>query len=107
VIIDCESCEVRGLACGNCAAPAIVAPSTAGASVITTAIVSQAPGPGHPGRPGPARGPVRGTAGPQEAAQHGGPPPDLGPAELRALRTLANAGLIAPLRYAPRVARAS
>jgi hypothetical protein len=33
--------------------------------------------------------------------------PDLDPAELRALTALANAGLIAPLRYAPRLARAS
>ena len=32
---------------------------------------------------------------------------DLGPAELRALAVLANAGLIPPLRYAPYVARAS
>lgn len=77
MIIDCERCEVRGLACGNCAVPAIVAPSVAStsASVVTTAIAGQAP--------------------------------ELGPAEVRALRTLANAGLIAPLRYAPRVARAS
>ena len=29
MIIDCERCEVRGLACGNCAVPAIVAPSVA------------------------------------------------------------------------------
>jgi hypothetical protein len=32
---------------------------------------------------------------------------DLGPAELRALAVLANAGLIPPLRYAPRLAKAS
>jgi hypothetical protein len=32
---------------------------------------------------------------------------DLDPAELRALTVLANAGLIPPLRYAPRLARAS
>jgi len=101
MIIDCERCEVRGLACGNCAAAAIV--STASDSAITTAIVSQVPGPGHPRRPSTARG----AAGPGEAAQPGGQAPDLGPAELRALRALANAGLIAPLRYAPRVARAS
>ena len=103
MIIDCERCEVRGLACGNCAAPAIVAAAIASTSVVTTAIVSQVPGPGHPGRPGTARG----AAWPDEAAETGGQAPDLGPAELRALRALANAGLIAPLRYAPRVARAS
>ena len=61
MIIDCERCEVRGLACGNCAVPAIVAPSVA--SFVTTAIVGQAP--------------------------------ELGPAEVRALRALASAGLIA------------
>lgn len=32
---------------------------------------------------------------------------DLGPAEIRALTVLANAGLIPPLRYTPRMARAS
>ncbi len=32
---------------------------------------------------------------------------DLGPAELRALRVLASAGLIPPLRYVPRMAKAS
>jgi hypothetical protein len=35
------------------------------------------------------------------------PDADLGPAELRALMVLANAGLIQPLRYTPRMARAS
>jgi|tagenome__1003787_1003787.scaffolds.fasta_scaffold20981925_1 hypothetical protein len=75
MIIDCERCEVRGLACGNCAVPAIVTLSVASASVVTTTTAGQAP--------------------------------ELGPAEVRALRTLAKAGLIAPLRYAPRVARAS
>lgn len=63
MVIDCERCESRGLACGNCAAAAIVS---------TDGQVS-----------------------------------DLDPAELRALRVLANAGMIAPLRYAPRIAKAS
>ena len=58
--IECDRCEVRGLACGNCAATVLI-----------------------------------------------GDEPDLGPAELRALRVLANAGLIPPLRYVPRMARAS
>jgi hypothetical protein len=35
------------------------------------------------------------------------PEAELGPAELRALAVLASAGLIPPLRYAPRMARAS
>jgi hypothetical protein len=58
--VECERCEVRGLACGNCAATFIVAEE-----------------------------------------------PDLGPAEVRALTVLANAGMIPPLRYAPRLAKAS
>jgi hypothetical protein len=33
--------------------------------------------------------------------------PDLDPAEVRALTVLANAGMIPPLRYAPRFAKAS
>lgn len=37
----------------------------------------------------------------------GGEYTDLDPAELRALTVLANAGMIPPLRYAPRLARAS
>jgi hypothetical protein len=36
-----------------------------------------------------------------------GDEPDPGPVELRALLVLANAGLIPPLRYAPKMARAS
>ena len=63
MIIDCHGCQSRGLACGNCAAQAIIS----------------------------------------EHEQ----PLDLGPAELRALRALADAGMIAPLRYAPRAAKAS
>jgi hypothetical protein len=37
----------------------------------------------------------------------GEPYTDLDPATLRALNVLANAGMIPPLRYAPRLARAS
>ncbi len=58
--IECDRCEVRGLACGNCAATAVI-----------------------------------------------GDEADVGPAELRALRALADAGMIPPLRYAPRIAKAS
>jgi hypothetical protein len=63
MIIDCHGCQPPGLACGDCAAQAIIS----------------------------------------EHEQ----PPDLGPAELRALRVLASAGMIAPLRYSPRAAKAS
>lgn len=58
--IVCDRCEVRGLACGNCAVSAIISDE-----------------------------------------------PDIGPAELRALAVLANAGMIPPLRYVPRMAKAS
>jgi hypothetical protein len=60
MVINCDRCEARGLACGHCATTAIVGEET-----------------------------------------------DLGPAELRALTVLANAGMIPPLRYAPRMAKAS
>jgi hypothetical protein len=60
MVINCDRCEARGLACGHCAATVIV-------------------------------------------GQHA----ELGPAELRALTVLANAGMIPPLRYAPRMAKAS
>ena len=60
MVINCDRCEARGLACGHCAVTALMG---------------------------------------EEA--------DLGPAELRALTVLANAGLIPPLRYAPRMAKAS
>lgn len=61
MIINCDRCEARGLACGNCAATVLL---------------------GEEYR-------------------------DLDPAEIRALTVLANAGMIPPLRYAPRIARAS
>ena len=60
MVINCDRCEARGLACGHCAATVLTAEKT-----------------------------------------------DLGPAELRALTVLANAGMIPPLRYAPRIAKAS
>ena len=58
--IQCDRCQARGLACGNCAATVIV-----------------------------------------------GDDPQIGPAELRALAALASAGMIPPLRYAARMAKAS
>jgi hypothetical protein len=51
-----------------------------------------------------ARGPACAGCGVMALAEE---EPDLGPAELRALTVLANAGLISPLRYAPKMARAS
>ncbi len=72
MVIDCDRCEARGLACGNCA---------------VTVIVGQGAGEG--------------------AGEGAGAGAELGPAELRALTVLANAGMIPPLRYAPRMAKAS
>jgi hypothetical protein len=60
MIIDCDRCQVRGIACGNCVVPLIE-----------------------------------------------GDRPDLDPAEIRALTALADAGMIPPLRYVPRMAKAS
>ncbi len=80
MVIDCDRCEARGLACGNCA---------------VTVIVGQGVGQGAGAGAGEGAG-----AGAGEGAE-------LGPAEPRALTVLANAGMIPPLRYAPRMAKAS
>jgi hypothetical protein len=61
MIIDCHSCQARGIGCSQCAATTLI----------------------------------------------GDEYQDLDPAEIRALTVLANAGMIPPLRYAPRLARAS
>jgi hypothetical protein len=61
MIIDCQSCQARGMGCASCAATTLLGPEYQ----------------------------------------------DLDPAEVRALTVLANAGMIPPLRYAPRMARAS
>ena len=62
MLIDCDRCEMRGIACPDCVVTALLGP--------------------------------------------GQPQPDLDPAEQRALRVLADARLVAPLRLRP-VARAS
>jgi len=59
-----------------------------------------------------ARGPACGSCAAMVIAAAGPAPlpagePELGPAELRALAVLASAGMIPPLRYAPRMAKAS
>ena len=62
MLIDCDRCEMRGIACPDCVVTALLGP--------------------------------------------GQPQPDLDPAEQRALRVLADARLVSPLRLRP-VARSS
>jgi hypothetical protein len=69
MLIDCERCEMRDIACADC---------------VVTALLGL---PGEPGRP--AR------------------PAQIGEAERRALRVLADARLVSPLRMREPVARAS
>ena len=127
MIIDCDRCNVRGLACANCA--------------ITFITVEQAAPPPQAARAGqPPQAPQAASQLPQSAPQ----PPQTGPhaaealtaadasktaqsrqarrteprtgqaaeveldaADLRAMAVLASAGLIPPLRYAPAMAQAS
>ncbi len=62
MLIDCDSCEMRDVACADC--------------VVTALLTTTAQ------------------------------PPEIGAAEQRALRVLADARLVAPLRLCPPVARA-
>jgi hypothetical protein len=92
MIIDCDRCTLRGLACANCAV-----------TFITGGVLAEGPasprGPADPGGPA-ADGPVAGGS----VVGHGA---ELDAAELRALTVLANAGMIPPLRYARAMAKAS
>lgn len=72
MLIDCERCVMRDIACADC---------------VVTALLRL---PGQPGRPGQA-----------------GRVAEIGEAERRALRVLADAKLVAPLRMRGPVARAS
>ncbi|HSZ39816.1 MAG TPA: hypothetical protein VK817_07650 [Trebonia sp.] len=121
MIIDCDRCTLRGLACANCAV-----------TFVTGGILAEGPAsPRGPANPGPAN-PGPGNPGPGNpgggctnpgggCANPGGPVvggyvadgsvvghgAELDAAELRALTALANAGMIPPLRYAPAMAKAS
>ena len=75
MLIDCERCEMRDIACADC---------------VVTALLGQ---PGRPARPGGPSAP--------------GPATEIGEAERRALRVLADAKLVSPLRMQWPVARAS
>jgi hypothetical protein len=72
MLIDCERCVMRDIACADC---------------VVTALLRL---PGQPGRPGRA-----------------GRVAEIGEAERRALRVLADAKLVSPLRMRGPVARAS
>jgi hypothetical protein len=72
MLIDCERCVMRDIACADC---------------VVTALLRL---PGHAGHAG-----------------HPGRPAEIGEAERRALRVLADAKLVSPLRMRGPVARAS
>jgi translation initiation factor RLI1 len=72
MLIDCERCVMRDIACADC---------------VVTALLRL---PGQPGHAG-----------------HAGRPAEIGEAERRALRVLADAKLVSPLRMREPVARAS
>jgi hypothetical protein len=72
MLIDCERCVMRDIACADC---------------VVTALLRL---PGQPGRPGQA-----------------GRVAEIGEAERRALRVLADAKLVSPLRMRGPVAQAS
>jgi hypothetical protein len=78
MLIDCERCVMRDIACADC---------------VVTALLRL---PGQPGQPGQA-----GQTG------HPGRPAEIGEAERRALRVLADAKLVSPLRMRGPMAQAS
>lgn len=72
MVIDCDTCTVRGLACGDC--------------VISVLL-------GHPGMPAPARAP--------DGIPEAGTVVEIGTDEHRALDVLAEAGMVPRLRLVP------
>jgi hypothetical protein len=75
MLIDCERCVMRDIACADC---------------VVTALLRLPGQPGRPGQPGQT-----------------GRVAEIGEAERRALRVLADAKLVSPLRMRGSVARAS
>jgi hypothetical protein len=114
MIIDCDQCTLRDLACANCAVTFITSDLLPGGSGAPT-------GPRGPGGPaglgspaanGPAASPAISPAtspaiSPADSPAVVGHGAELDAAELRAINALANAGMIPPLRYAPAMAKAS
>jgi|HubBroStandDraft_3_1064219.scaffolds.fasta_scaffold04338_2 hypothetical protein len=130
MIIDCDRCNVRGLACANCAITFITVeqaapaphepragqpPQATLASLAAPQLPQFAPQPPQAGphaaeAPRPADAP---TATQARQGRRTGPRTgqaaevELDAADVRALAVLASAGLIPPLRYAPAMAKAS
>jgi hypothetical protein len=75
MLIDCERCEMRDIACADCVVTALLGPQGRTAAAV--------------------------------AAGAAGPATEIGEAERRALRVLADAKLVSPLRMRWPVARAS
>jgi hypothetical protein len=75
MLIDCERCVMRDIACADC---------------VVTALLRLPGQPGHAGQTG-----------------HPGRPAEIGEAERRALRVLADAKLVSPLRMRGPMAQAS
>jgi hypothetical protein len=130
MIIDCDRCNVRGLACGNCAITFIIVeraapppqaaragqpPQATLAPLAAPQLPQSAPQPPQAG-PYAAEAPRAADAPTAVQASQGcrtGPRTgqaaevELDAADVRALGVLASAGLIPPLRYAPAMAKAS
>jgi hypothetical protein len=121
MIIDCDRCNVRGLACGNCAITFITVeraappPQATLAPLAASQLPQSAPQPPQAG-PYAAEAPRAADAPTAVQASQGrrtGPRTgqaaevELDAADVRALAVLASAGLIPPLSYAPAMAKAS
>lgn len=72
MVIDCDTCAVRGLACGDCVVSVLL---------------------GHPGMPHPAASP--------DGVPEAGTVVEIGAEEQRALDVLAEAGMVPHLRLVP------
>jgi hypothetical protein len=83
MIIDCDTCAVRGHGCADC---------------VVTALLGPTAGEGWPG--GADDGLDHDRAGPAVASPGDVVPVELDEEERRALAVLARAGLVAPLRLA-------
>ena len=100
MLIDCDRCEMRDIACGDCVVTALIADRNA-AEIGRPAQDVHAAAYGRnaarsPGGEQPDQADQPGQA--HEADGAGALGPDIGEPERRALRTLAAAGLIPPLR---------
>lgn len=116
MIIDCDRCTVRGAACPRCAVTFITGRCLAGEPEPVPGLVpGLVPEPVPVPVPESVPGLVLESVPESVPASRSGPSGETGSpqvieldaVELRSLGTLANAGLIPPLRYAPSMAKAS